>query len=86
MIYLKTLPQQRHLRDLAESVSFPAARHDLIRAALRKHYAFSTVLFLQLFSADDVFQNRVDFVNQCEELKLMIHEERLAPKEILRSP
>lgn len=86
MKYTRPLPAERRLVALARNAHFPVGRDGLIALAEQKGFAASTILFLRLFGPNDTFESSVDFINRCEELKLLIREERAAPKELLRSP
>jgi len=57
----------------------------MIAFAERRGCNRPTILFLQLFGLQDVFENGIDFLNRCEEVKLFLREERNAPYELLRS-
>ena len=85
MTYKRQLPQAHYLLRLAKSVEFPESRDDLIRAAEKGGYPESMKRFLKLFAAYDTFEGCADFVNRCEELELLIRQEREAPKEYLHS-
>lgn len=85
MTYKRQLPQVHYLLKLAKSVSFPASRDDIIRVAESSGYPESMTNFLQLFAEYDVFEGCADFMNRCEELELLIRQEREAPREYLHS-
>ena len=85
MTYKRQLPQVHYLLRLAKSMEFPASRDDVIRAANTGNYPESMKSFLKLFAAYDSFEGCADFVNRCEELELLIRQEREAPKEYLHS-
>lgn len=85
MVYPRTFPSERRLITLVRHAEFPAGRDELVALAEQKGDT-PAILFLSLFDPDDVFENGVDFINRCEELKLLIREEQVAPKEVLRSP
>lgn len=86
MKYTKQLPPVRHLQNLANCTQFPASRSEIVRAA--DYLGFSDMVkgFLDLFPANEVFENRQDFTTRCEELEILIAEERTLPEEFLRSP
>lgn len=85
MVYPRTFPSERRLITLVRNAEFPASRDELVTLAEQKHAA-SAIPFLSLFDPSDTFESGVDFINRCEELKLLIREEQAAPKELLRSP
>lgn len=86
MVYNKILPPVRHLLSLARQTRFPATRQDITVQARTLGAPAATLDFLQLFPADETFPNRNDFVTRCEEVELLIEQQRAAPEETLRSP
>lgn len=78
-------PSKHRLLSLACAAQFPATSTDMIAFAERRGCNRPTILFLQLFGLQDVFENGIDFLNRCEEVKLFLREERNAPYELLRS-
>ena len=86
MRYGRTFPSEQQLIRLVRIVPFPATREEMVAAAIRGGFGPSLVLFLRLFDPDDKFENAVDFINRCEEVKLFLQEEAHTPKELLRSP
>ena len=87
MVFTQTLPMMSTLRHLAEMDGpFPIKNRHVILAAERFWFKENVIDFLKLFPPDEVFRSRKDFLNRCEELELMIREERGMPKEVLRSP
>lgn len=86
MKYLSHLPQERHLIDLARHAQFPLNRDELMLLACKNRYSPSTVRFFRLFDSSDVFESGVDLINRCEEMKLLIHDARLAQPELISSP
>lgn len=66
---------------LARRTEFPASRDDVIRTARQRKHPGAVLSFLCLFDAGDKFESRLDFMNRCEEVKLLIREKRAAPKE-----
>ena len=85
MHMLQNLPADTQLLDLAYSTRFPASGSNLVKIATRKHYTPETVQFLRQFDGGDQFENGVDFVNRCEEVRLLEHELADAPLEHLLS-
>lgn len=87
MIYYKPLPHIDNVRWLAKlSGPYPATRQEILEAAEDWNFSDNTIEFLRLFPADEVFKNQLDFLTRCEELELLIREERNMPAEVLRSP
>ncbi len=77
----KQLPPVRDLLYLAKNTSFPATR-SILSAAAKMHGASQTVLdFLTLYPANEVFTNKVDFMNRSEALELLIAQGHDAPGE-----
>ena len=85
MIYQSKLPGEQTLLRLARIVQFPTTIEPIIRSAQERGSATSTIKFLQLFDPKDIFQSRVDFMNQCEEVKMLIRQERETPYEVVYS-
>ena len=86
MTYEKQLPPIRQLLSLAQQTLFPATRAEIERLAKSVGSPETVIDLLKLFSADETFNSRTDFMTRCEELELFIGQERAMPKEILRSP
>lgn len=85
MTYSKLLPGEPSLLRLARLVEFPATREDIAYVAKQACFPRSVVEFLALFSDEDLFENGVDFMNQCEEVKMLIRQQRKTPKEFVYS-
>lgn len=83
---LTVLPRYRSLLSLARAASFPISRQDMLTLARARDAAPSTVVFLRRFNPEDVFENGADFMNRCEEMKLLLRDLRDCPRELLRSP
>ena len=83
MAYAKQLPHLRDLLELSHRVSFPADRR-LIES--RAEGLDDVADFLEQFPPGEVFSSRVDFMTRCEELEMLINQERSTPEETLRSP
>ena len=81
--YRYDLPPVRHLLSLASDTQFPATRHDISRNAARWGFTQTMLDFLYLFPENEVFKSRVDFMTRCEELELLLGQERALPKERL---
>ena len=82
MIHIQLLPSERRLALLAKQVEFPADINHVIRVAASRNCSPSMISFLKLFDDEDIFENGIDFINQCEELKLCIHEMRTSVREV----
>ena len=81
MSYTKRLPQLSGLARLSDYALFPATVAEL-RGVAYKHKASQSIIdFLALFSPGDSFGSRQDFLTSCEELELLIREERKMPRE-----
>ena len=87
MTYDRRLPSMRSLKKLASwDGPFPMKGSRIVLGARRYGFDDDVVEFLKLFSRDDVFHSRDDFLKQCQALQTIIREERGAPVEALRSP
>jgi hypothetical protein len=76
-----------HIRWLAKLVGTnPARAQTFINRAISMNFKQNIVDFLKRFPPDEIFETRSDFVIRCEELKLLIEEERKAPQDIVRNP
>lgn len=78
-------PSERCLMSLARAAQFPATSSDMIAFAEHRGCSHPTVLFLRLFGLRDTFENGIDFLNRCEEVKLFLCQERSVPYGLLRS-
>jgi hypothetical protein len=77
MTYDRPLPSIRQLKKLAEwDGPFPLKSYRMVISAERYGFDENLIQFLQLFPHNTVFQNRDDFVEQCQDL-----ETQLRPKE-----
>ena len=86
-IYISQLPRIEDLIKVSRLVRFfPARRDDLIRVARRIDSPEEVIAFLLRFPSDMVFDSRADFMIECEELEMLISEERETPPENLHSP
>lgn len=81
MSYAKRLPQPSRLLSVSEYVRFPATATDVCETAYAHKASRSVVDFLSLFSPGDIFYSQQDFLTNCEELELLIREERKMPHE-----
>lgn len=70
------VPETRHLRQIADNAAFPATVRQLRRVAHRLGFAGGMLKFLSLFSDEEHFTNREDFLVRCQYLALVIREER----------
>lgn len=87
MIYFKPLPRIDNIRWLARLAEpYPAMRQAILETAELWNFSDNTLEFLRLFPPDEEFPSREDFLLRCEELEMLIREERSMPAEMLRSP
>lgn len=86
MAYEKPLPSKRQLLYLAKLVHFPATCREIAVVAMT--YGFSELMtdFLGLFPNEEMFKNSAEFIDRCEELEILIDEERLTPKDPPSNP
>ena len=82
----KPLPPLGQLQGLAKQLIFPASRNEIMEEIEEMGSDERVIDFVGLFDADTEFESRSDFLTQCEELRFLIHEERDARREYLRSP
>ncbi|HVX47885.1 MAG TPA: DUF2795 domain-containing protein [Candidatus Saccharimonadales bacterium] len=68
-----------HLAEIAGP--FPASRQEIMRIARNYGFDREVLHFLNLFPADEVFDSRADFITRCDEVELLVREERDAPEE-----
>jgi hypothetical protein len=83
---VKEFPRTRYLLELAKEIHFPAAAGTIRRSARNLGYTRQAITFLHLFPAGEIFRSRTDFMTRCSEVAMLIKQERIAPKEVLRSP
>jgi len=86
-MYTKQLPNMKTIQQVAKLAGpFPTSARMIVFYA--KHFGLDHDVtdFLHQFHPDEMFQSRADFITRCDELELMIQEEREMPKEVLRSP
>jgi len=87
MIYFKPLPHIDNIRWLAKLAGpYPTTRQAILEIAEVWNFSDSTLEFLRLFPPDEEFVSYDDFLLRCEELEMLIREERKMPAELLRSP
>lgn len=87
MTYTKPLPRIDNILWLAKLARpFPATARQIKNIAKLWGFSSSTTDFLELFPEDEEFDSRDDFLNRCDDLEVLIHEERQMPEEFLRSP
>lgn len=87
MIYIKALPRIDNILWLSKLARpFPTTAGDVLDKARKWSFSKSTLDFLKLFPRDEVFENGDDFFTRCEEIEMMLREERAMPVEFLRSP
>ncbi len=79
MVYNNPLPRIDNILWLARlSLPFPATAGDIYEVAEMWRFNKSTLDFLRLFPTDEVFTSRENFLRRCEELELLLREERPA--------
>jgi len=87
MVYSKTLPRIDKIRSLAQLVgSFPATIYEISELARAHGFGENMQGFLGLFPDNGTFESVDDFITLCQELEVLMREEREAQDEILRSP
>jgi len=87
MIYTKPLPSKVKLRRLVKLVGpFPASARRIVDVAHHFGFGRDIISFLHLFHPNDIFRNRTDFMTRCEEMEILLEEERQMPPERLLSP
>lgn len=87
MLYTKHLPDLKSLEWLARlSRPFPRSRHEIVEIARKWHFDDDVVDFLMLFPEFQTYDGIDDFLTRCAEVELLMKQERVAPKEYLRSP
>lgn len=86
MKILRKYSAERQLRELAYYLPFPVHAAEVMEAAQRIGCMPENISLLCEFDPDDVFENGVDFITRCDEVRLLLHEKREAPRELLRSP
>lgn len=87
MLYTKQLPNLSKLRQLAKHVAvFPASAQQFFDTAERSGCNQDILSFLRFFHPDETFSNDLDFITRCEELELLLNQERQSPYEVVRSP
>lgn len=87
MVYNKPLPRIDKVLALSELVkSFPATVREIAELAKTRGFSQSLQDFIRLFPDDGTFEDADDFLSRCQELEVLIHEERKAQYEFLRSP
>jgi len=87
MIYFKTLPHIDNIRWLAKIAGpYPASRQTIEAVARDWNFSDNSIEFLRLFPKDEEFASQEDFLTRCEEVEILIRQEREAPAEVLHSP
>lgn len=85
-VYTTPLPRLRDLLKVGQAVNyFPATRNTVLRAAVMVDAPEEVIEFLLHFPSYATFDSRSNFMLKCEELELLINEERLAEPEYLHS-
>lgn len=87
MIYNKPLPRIDNILWLATLARpYPAATSDIIETATIWQFSPRTIDFLRLFPANEVFETQEDFQSRCEQLEMLMSDERTMPFESVLSP
>jgi len=87
MTYFKPLPHIDNVRWLAKLAGpYPTTRQAILETAELWKFSDNTLEFLMLFPPDEEFTDHQDFLSRCEELEMLIREERAQPVEVLNSP
>lgn len=85
-MYTNQLPSMTTLRRTVEVAKpFPATTKEISERAKKAGINNDVIEFLVQFNDDETFESRVDFITRCDELELLIQEERELPAENLRS-
>lgn len=86
MRYTKQLPKHRDLERLSTFVVYyPAAQKEFLEAAQTWGMGDDVIELIKQFPSDEIFDDRYDFLNRCDELELIVQEERDAPRENVQS-
>ena len=87
MTYTKPLPRIDNILRLSQLARpFPKTAGMVLDIAETWDFSSNTIGFLKLFPEGEVFESDDDLLTRCDELELMIREERKMPAEILHSP
>lgn len=85
-MFTKQLPPLQTLASVARTAGpFPASARRIVISAVAHGFHRDVVDFLRQFHPKEIFRNRSDFITRCDELELILGEERKTPREILRS-
>ncbi len=85
-MFTKQLPPIQTFANVARAAGpFPASARRIVISAVAHGFHKNVVEFLRQFHPKEIFQSRSDFINRCDELELLIEEERKTPREIVRS-
>ncbi len=86
MKHMQTYSTEHQLKELAYNLPFPMRCDEMVIIARYMDCSSPTIQLLRRFDPNDVFENGADFINRCEEVRLLLGEECYAPKEWLCSP
>lgn len=89
MVFKPELPELADLCRITRSVkSYPTSTDTIAEVARDLGYGSNVIEFINLFphGRGDKFESRADFYTRAAELAMFICEERISPKEELRSP
>ena len=82
MVYMELLPKMDNIMHLAEVAGpFPTTRREIMRTAHAYKFDREVLQFLNLFPADELFDSQADFITRCDEVELLVLEERNASEE-----
>lgn len=86
MIYNKPHPRIDNVLWLSRlAMPFPTTADRVVQIARSWRFDQSTLDFLDLFPADEIFKSREDFLARSEELELLLREKSEMPAETVMS-
>ncbi len=86
MNYTNRLPSEKDIIWLSKlATSYPVTRREILRIARMWNFKPEVISFLRLFSPDQQFDTRTDFVTRTEHLAMLIRQEWEAPHETAQS-
>jgi hypothetical protein len=87
MTYTKQLPTGSEIIELAKNIEeFPILSQRLLYLARRKGTSRRLINLLKLFPPYLEFDSRAMLVNLCEDLRILIEQERYSPFEFVMNP
>lgn len=69
----KTYPKGRDIFKIARNVDFPASRQEVEYVAKSWGFFGSVIDFLEMFPANQIFQNDIDFIKRSAELMKLLN-------------